>query len=161
MESLQDLLMDELSDLHSAETQLVKALPKLAKTAASPELRAAFEEHLGITQEHVDRLDQIFADMDSKPKRKTCKGMQGLIEEGKELIEEAKEPSPVLDAGLIGGAQRVEHYEISAYGTARAHAEELGMSDVAKLLEKTMHEEAEADEKLTKIAERGVNRKAA
>jgi ferritin-like metal-binding protein YciE len=160
MESLQDLFVDELSDLRSAETQLVQALPKLAKTASSPQLRAAFEEHLEVTREHVNRLDKIFTEMQGSAKRKTCKGMQGLVEEGEELMKEAK-PSPVLDAGLIGAAQRVEHYEMAGYGTARTHAEELGRSDAARLLDQTLAEEKEADQKLTRLAEQGVNRQAA
>jgi ferritin-like metal-binding protein YciE len=160
MESLHDLFVDELSDLRSAESQLVQALPKLAKTASSPQLRAAFEEHLEVTREHVNRLDKIFTEMRSSPKRKTCKGMQGLVSEGEELMKEAK-PSPVLDAGLIGAAQRVEHYEMAGYGTARTHAEELGSTEAARLLEQTLAEEKEADQKLTRLAEQGVNRQAA
>lgn len=145
------MLLDELSDLHSAESQLVKALPKMAKTASSPQLRAAFEAHLEQTRGHVQRLDRILSHFDSKAKRKICKGMEGLVEEGSELMKE-EEPSPVLDATLIGAAQRVEHYEIAGYGTARTHAEELREHEAAKLLEQTLKEE-ETDKKLTRLAQ--------
>ena len=150
-EGLKELYVDELKDLYSAESQLVKALPKLAKAAASEELRAGFEEHLEQTKGHVQRLEQIFEMLDESPKGKKCKGMEGLIEEGSEIMEEDFEDA-LLDAALIGAAQRVEHYEIAAYGTVRAFAEELGESEQASLLAETLEEEKETDEKLTELA---------
>ena len=150
-EGLKELYVDELKDLYSAESQLVKALPKLAKAAASEELRAGFEEHLEQTKGHVQRLEQIFEMLDESPKGKKCKGMEGLIEEGSEIMEEDFEGA-LLDAALIGAAQRVEHYEIAAYGTVRAFAEELGESEHASLLAETLEEEKETDEKLTELA---------
>lgn len=149
---LKELYIDELKDLYNAENQLVKALPKLAKAANSDELRAGFEEHLEQTKGHVQRLEQIFGLLDESPKGKKCKGMEGLIEEGNEMAGEDFEGA-VLDAGLIGAAQRVEHYEIAGYGTARAFAEVLGKSEHVSLLEETLQEEEETDEKLTKLAE--------
>jgi ferritin-like metal-binding protein YciE len=159
MTSLEDLFVHELKDLYSAETQIIKALPKMAKNASSPELKRSFEEHLEQTREHVERLKQIFDRLEAAPGRHRCKGIEGLIEEGKELMEEDID-GDVLDAGLIGAAQRVEHYEIAAYGTARAHAEQLGNSQAAKLLQRTLDEEGETDKKLTRIAESLVNREA-
>jgi len=150
-EGLKELYVDELKDLYSAESQLVKALPKLAKAAASEELRAGFEEHLEQTKGHVQRLEQIFEMLDESPKGKKCKGMEGLIEEGSEIMKEDFEDA-LLDAALIGAAQRVEHYEIAAYGTVRAFAEELGESEHASLLAETLEEEKETDEKLTELA---------
>ena len=150
-EGLKELYVYELKDLYSAESQLVKALPKLAKAAASEELRAGFEEHLEQTKGHVQRLEQIFEMLDESPKGKKCKGMEGLVEEGSEIMEEDFEDA-LLDAALIGAAQRVEHYEIAAYGTVRAFAEELGESEHASLLAKTLEEEKETDEKLTELA---------
>jgi ferritin-like metal-binding protein YciE len=157
LESLHDLYVDELKDLYSAETQLIKALPKLAKAANAPELRNAFEEHLEQTRMHAQRLEDIFGELEAKPKGKKCVGMEGLIEEGKELLEQEAEEE-VRDAGLIGAAQKVEHYEIAGYGTARTHAEQLGYNNAAELLQQTLDEEAAADEKLTNIAMRSVNR---
>ena len=150
-EGLKELYVDELKDIYSAENQLVKALPKMAKAAASEELRAGFEEHLQQTKGHVQRLEQIFEMLDESPKGKKCKGMEGLIEEGSEIMEEDFEDA-LLDAALIGAAQRVEHYEIAAYGTVRAFAEELGESEHASLLAETLEEEKETDEKLTELA---------
>lgn len=150
-EGLRDLYIDELKDLYNAENQLVKALPKLARAAASDELRQGFQEHLEQTKGHVDRLEQIFQMLDESPKGKKCKGMEGLIEEGSEVTEEDYEGS-LLDAALIGAAQRVEHYEIAAYGTARSFAELLGEDDQVSLLEETLQEEKETDEKLTELA---------
>jgi ferritin-like metal-binding protein YciE len=150
-QGLKELYLGELKDLYSAESQLVKALPKLAKAAASEELRAGFEEHLEQTKGHVQRLEQIFEMLDESPKGKKCKGMEGLIEEGSEIMEEDFEDA-LLDAALIGAAQRVEHYEIAAYGTVRAFAEELGESEHASLLAETLEEEKETDEKLTELA---------
>ena len=150
-EGLKELYVDELKDLYNAETQLVKALPKMAKAASSEELRSGFEEHLEQTKGHVQRLEQIFEMLDESPKGKKCKGMEGLIEEGSEIMEEDFEDA-LLDAALIGAAQRVEHYEIAAYGTVRAFAEELGESEHASLLAETLEEEKETDEKLSELA---------
>ncbi len=150
-EGLKELYVDELKDLYNAENQLVKALPKMAKAASSEELRVGFEEHLEQTKSHVQRLEQIFEMLDESPKGKKCKGMEGLIEEGSEIMEEDFEGA-LLDAALIGAAQRVEHYEIAAYGTVRAFAEELGESEHASLLAETLEEEKETDEKLTELA---------
>lgn len=153
---LEELLQDELKDLYSAENQIIKALPKMAKAATSPELRRAFERHLEETRRQVERLDEIGAELDMKMTGKKCKGMEGLIAEGKELLEEDL-PEEALDAGLIGAAQKVEHYEIAAYGTARTHAEMLGYRRVAKLLQQTLNEEGATDKKLTQLAESVVN----
>lgn len=153
---LEELLQDELKDLYSAENQIIKALPKMAKAATSPELRRAFERHLEETRRQVERLDEIGAELDIKMTGKKCKGMEGLIAEGKELLEEDL-PEDALDAGLIGAAQKVEHYEIAAYGTARTHAEMLGYRRVAKLLQQTLNEEGATDKKLTQLAESVVN----
>jgi ferritin-like metal-binding protein YciE len=152
IETLQELFVDELKDLYSAENQIIKALPKMIKNANSDELRSAFEEHLEQTKGQVERLDQIFGDLNATARGKKCKGMEGLIEEGKELMEEDVEPE-VLDAGLIAAAQKVEHYEIAAYGTARTHAELLGMDEAVDLLQQTLDEEKETDRKLSSIAE--------
>jgi ferritin-like metal-binding protein YciE len=151
-ESLRELYVDELKDLYSAENQLVKALPKMAKAAASDELREAFEEHLQQTEEHVSRLEQIFQQLDEKPTGKKCMGMEGLVKEGAEVIGEDYEDE-IKDAGIIGAAQRVEHYEIAAYGTAREFAKLLGEDEHVSLLEETLEEEKEADEKLTELAQ--------
>lgn len=156
LNTLDDLLLQELKDLYSAEKQLVKALPKMAKAASNEDLSAGFEEHLEQTKEHVERLDQIADELGVKLTGHKCKAMEGLIEEGAELIEEDGEDS-VKDAGLIGAAQRVEHYEIAGYGTARSLAERLGHKKVAKLLAQTLEEEKETDEKLTELAESAVN----
>lgn len=156
MESLRELLISELSDLHSAEKQLVAALPKMAKAASSDNLRAAFEDHLEETKGHVDRLDQIFEELGEKPKRKKCKAMEGLVEEGKEVIDEDGAPE-VKDAALIGAAQRVEHYEMAGYGTARAMAETLSLASIAELLQLTLDEEGAADKKLNDLALNEIN----
>ena len=153
---LEELLVDELKDLYSAENQLVKALPKMAKAAASPELRRAFERHLEETRRQVERLNQIGETLEVKLTGKKCKGMEGLIEEGKEIIEEDMDEN-ALDAGLIGAAQKVEHYEIAAYGTARTHATLLGFNKIAKLLQQTLDEEGATDKKLTALAESIIN----
>jgi len=150
--NLRELLVDELKDLYSAEQQLVKTLPKMAKAANSGELRTAFEEHLEQTKSHVERLDRAFESLDVATRGKKCLGMEGLISEGKELLE-TEMPEAVLDAGIIGAAQKVEHYEIAAYGTARRHAELLNLNDVVGLLEQTLDEEKQTDERLTDIAE--------
>ena len=156
LESLHDLLVDELKDLYSAENQLLKALPKMAKAAASPELKAAFEEHLEETKGQVDRLVSVFESLGVSPKGKKCVAMEGLIEEGKEIIEEEGDKS-VKDAALICAAQKVEHYEMAGYGCARTFANLLGLDDVANLLQETLDEEGNADKKLTEIAETSIN----
>jgi ferritin-like metal-binding protein YciE len=155
MESLKDLFIDELKDLYSAENQILKALPKMIKKATSKELKAGFEKHLKETQVHVERLESIFQELDASPKGKKCKGMEGVIADGKELMEEEAEPE-VMDAGLIGAAQHVEHYEMAGYGCVRTYAELLGHTNFAKLLQKTLDEERATDEKLTELA-RGIN----
>jgi ferritin-like metal-binding protein YciE len=148
---LKKLYVDELKDLYSAENQMVKALPKLAKAATSDDLRAGFEEHLEQTKEHVQRLEQIFSSLDESSKGKKCAGMQGLVAEGGEVMKEDFEGA-VMDAALIGAAQRVEHYEIAAYGTVLEFAELLGESDHVSLLKQTLDEEKATDEKLTELA---------
>ena len=149
--SLQELYVEQLRDLYNAENQLVKALPKMAKAARSEALRQGFEQHLEQTKGHVDRLEQIFSAMDKSPKGKKCAGMEGLVEEGEEVVKE-QSSSEALDAGLIASAQRVEHYEIAAYGTVRSFAELLGENEAVDLLQQTLDEEKETDEKLTELA---------
>jgi ferritin-like metal-binding protein YciE len=156
LDSLQTLYIEELRDLYNAENQLVKALPKMAKGASHQELKQAFEGHLEQTKEHVERLEEIFRRLEEKPTGKTCKAMKGLIEEGSEILEEDGDES-VLDAALIGAAQRVEHYEIAAYGTVRTFANMLGEEEAAELLQETLDEEGEADKLLTELAESVVN----
>jgi ferritin-like metal-binding protein YciE len=151
VESIEDLFLDELKDLYSAEKQITKALPKLVKAASTEELSAAFESHLEETKGHVERLEEIFQKLGKKGTGKTCEGMKGVLEEGSEVIHEI-EKGPIRDAGLIAAAQRVEHYEIAGYGSVRAFAQLLGKTDIAKLLENTLKEEKAADEKLTKIS---------
>ncbi len=160
MNTLQDLFVHDLKDLYNAETQLLKALPRMAKKATSPDLKQAFEKHTRETENQIKRLEQIFEELDESPKGKKCKAMEGLIEEGKEIMEEDVEPE-VLDAGLIGAAQKVEHYEIASYGTVRTFATVLGRDDVANLLQKTLDEEGETNKKLTALAESGINIEAA
>lgn len=156
MESLRELYLDELKDLYSAEKQLVKALPKMVKNASNPQLKKAFSDHLDKTEGHVERLEKIFGMLDETGRGKKCKGMEGLIEEAKELLEEDAADA-VLDAGLISKAQHVEHYEMAGYGTVRTYAEQLGFADQAKLLQQTLDEEGEANDLLTQIAESSVN----
>ena len=156
MDSLRTLWIEEMRDLYSAENQLVKALPKMAKKATTPELKKAFENHLEETRTHVERLDEIFAKLGKKPTGKTCKGMKGLIEEGSEMMSEDGIDS-VIDAGIIAAAQRVEHYEIAGYGVTRTFASLLGEDEAEDLLQETLDEEGAADEKLTEIAEGIVN----
>jgi ferritin-like metal-binding protein YciE len=151
LENLHDLLILELQDLYSAETQLVKALPKLAKAASDENLRTLFNDHLEETKEHVARLERIADLLEFSPKGKKCQGMEGLIAEGAERIDEKAQPS-VRDAALICAAQKAEHYEISSYGTLRTFAELLGYDEVAELLQETKDEEVAADEKLTGVA---------
>src|SRR3954467_9402194 len=159
LESLENLFVHELKDLLSAEKQLVKALPKMAKGASSDALRAAIEEHLVQTKGQVERLEKVFSLIDKAPRAEHCKAMEGLIEEGGDLLEEEGEDA-VKDAALIGAAQKVEHYEISGYGTARALAELLGLDKAVKLLQETLDEEKETDAKLTELAMSEVNFKA-
>ncbi len=149
--SLRDAFVEQLRDLYSAETQLIKALPKMAKAANSSELTQGFEEHLEQTKGHVERLEQILESLEEKPTGKKCKAMAGLIEEGGETIHEDASPA-VKDALLIAAAQRVEHYEIAGYGTVKAYADILGEEGAVKLLDETLQEEAETDEKLTELS---------
>jgi ferritin-like metal-binding protein YciE len=159
MNSLQDLFIHDLKDLYNAETQLVKALPKMAKAASDPDLKEAFQTHFAETEEHVARLERIFDELDESPKGKKCKAMEGLIEEGKELMEEDAKPA-VMDAGLIGAAQKVEHYEIAGYGTARTYAQMLGNDEAARLLQQTLDEEGNTDKKLNALAMQCINAEA-
>src|SRR5947209_3220429 len=147
-----ELFKEELQDLYDAERQIIQALPKMVEAASNEELKSAFEEHLEQTKEQVKRLDRVFQAIGEKPQGKTCEGMQGLLKEGEKIIAEIPK-SPVLDAAMIGAAQKVEHYEISGYGTARTMAEMLGQQDAAELLEETLDEEKATDETLTEIAE--------
>jgi ferritin-like metal-binding protein YciE len=156
---MDDLFLDSIRDLYDAEKQITKALPKMSKAATSDELKAAFEEHLKVTQRQVERLEQIFSQLDEKPGGKKCAAMQGLIEEGEEIIKDG-EPSAVRDAGLIGAAQKVEHYEMAGYGTARTFAQLLGHTEAAQLLDETLSEEKETDQRLTELAESVVNEEA-
>jgi ferritin-like metal-binding protein YciE len=156
LNTLKQLYIEELRDLHSAENQLLKALPKVAKGASSEELKLAFENHLDQTKVHVERLEEIFERLDETPKGKTCQAMKGLVEEGSEILEEDGEES-VLDAGIIAAAQKVEHYEIASYGTVRTFAQLLGEDEAAELLQETLDEEGEADKLLTQLAQEIVN----
>lgn len=158
VETAQELFVEELKDIYSAEKQIVRALPKVAKAVESQELRSGIEEHLEQTKGHVERLEQIFEMLEKRAGGKTCKGMQGLIEEGSEHIQEI-EKGPVRDAALIGALQRVEHYEIAAYGTMATLAEAMGEDDIKELLGETLQEEKETDEKLTEVS-RTVNSEA-
>ncbi len=160
LDTLKKLYIDELKDLYSAEKQLIKALPKMAKAATDPELKQAFQTHLEQTRGQVDRLERVFEILEASPRGKKCVGMEGLIEEANELIGEEPEPE-VLDAGLISKAQHVEHYEMAGYGTVRAYAELLGEEEQAALLQETLDEEGEADKLLTGLAEGAINLRAA
>ncbi len=160
IQTLQDLLQHELKDLYSAENQIIKSLPKMIKEASNDKLKQGLESHLEETREQATRLEEIAEQMGFKPSGHTCKAMKGLIEEASEMLKEDA-PDEVKDAGIISQAQRIEHYEIAGYGTARTLAEQCGLSDVAKLLQKTLDEEKSADQKLTKVAESRVNQKAA
>jgi ferritin-like metal-binding protein YciE len=160
LNTLQELFLDVLKDTYDAEHQITKALPKMAKAATAPELKAAFEEHLQQTEGHIVRLEQVFESQGKKATRKSCKGMKGLIEEGSELIKEDAEPA-VLDAGLIAAAQKVEHYEISAYGTLVAYAQLLGANDAIDLFQQTLNEEKQTDQNLSELAESSINIEAA
>jgi len=154
--TMEELFIEELRDLYDAENQLTKALPKMSKAAASDELRDAFDEHLGETENQVERLKRIFELVGEKPTGKKCAAMTGLIREGDEMVSESEETA-VRDAGLIAAAQKVEHYEISGYGSARTHAELLGNTEAARLLEETLREEKNADDKLNRLAEGMIN----
>jgi ferritin-like metal-binding protein YciE len=153
VKTIDELLLDELKDLYSAEKQITKALPKMAKAAVSQDLKTAFESHLEETQGQVERLDKIFEILGKTPRGKMCHGMEGLLEEGSEMMQEL-EKGPVRDAGLISAAQRVEHYEMAGYGSVREFASILGLRDIASLLDETLVEEKAADEKLTGIAKK-------
>jgi ferritin-like metal-binding protein YciE len=159
LESLNKLLEEELKDIYSAEKQLVRALPKMAKKASSPELKSALEEHLEITKGQVSRLEEVFESLGKTAKSKTCKAMEGLIEEATEIMEEDAEDA-VLDAGIIAAAQKVEHYEIASYGTVRTWARMVGQDQAAELLQETLDEEGEADKRLTQLAESFINEEA-
>jgi ferritin-like metal-binding protein YciE len=159
LHTLEDLFVDLMKDIYSAENQLIKALPRMAKAATAPDLKRGFEEHLEVTKGQVARIEEIFADRKDSPRGKRCVGMEGLIEEGKEIIDADATPE-VRDAGLIAAAQKVEHYEISSYGTVRAIAAQLGFNRAVELLQQTLDEEAKTDERLTKLAESGINAQA-
>ena len=151
MESVRELLIEQMRDLYDAEKQLVKALPKMAKAASNEDLREAFENHLEETRQHVARMERAFEMMDAPAKSKPCEGMKGLVEEGKETVEEDL-TEPLLDSAIICAAQKVEHYEIAGYGTLIAWANSIGLQDVAEVFEETLREEKEADEKLTQVS---------
>jgi len=156
LDTLQKLYTEELRDLYNAENQLLKALPKMAKAASSEELKDAFEKHLEQTKGHVKRLEEVFEDLDEKPKGKTCRAMRGLIQEGSEILEQDGDES-VRDAGIIVAAQKVEHYEIAGYGSARTFAHLLGQNKAAELLQATLDEESETNELLNRLAESIIN----
>ena len=156
---LDELFHDTLKDIYFAEKKILSTLPKMAKAAQSKDLKAAFQKHETETEEHVARLEKVFAEIDEAPRGKTCDAIMGIIEEGQEVMEEYK-GSPALDAGLLGAAQAVEHYEISRYGTLIAWAEELGLDDAVSLLEETLEEEEATDEALTEIAKTAINQQA-
>lgn len=158
--SLDELLVEQLQDIYDAENRLLDAIPKMADAATSSDLKAAFKEHLGETKQQVTRLDEVFGLLDKSPKRETCEAMKGLVKEGEEIIS-AECDSSIKDAALIAAAQRVEHYEMAAYGSARNFARQCGQHRVADLLQQTLQEEGNADSKLTKIAEQFVNAEAA
>jgi ferritin-like metal-binding protein YciE len=158
--SFDDLFVEQLQDLYDAEQRLTKALPKMAQAAHNASLKSAFQEHLRQTENHVRRLDQVFRQLGKTAQAKTCEAMKGLISEGEEAISAGGDPD-VKDAALIAAAQRVEHYEIAGYGTVRTFAQRLGRQDAARLLQETLDEEAATDKKLTALAERSINPKAA
>jgi len=159
LDSFDALFIDQLEDLYDAEQRLTQALPKMADAARAPSLKAAFQQHLRETQNQVTRLERVFKLLGRQPQRETCEAMKGLIEEGAEVVSASGDDN-VIDAALIAAAQRVEHYEISGYGTARTFAQHLGHSDAARLLQETLEEEATTDKKLTALAEQQVNRQA-
>jgi len=160
LDSLEKLFLEELKDVYNAEKQILRALPRMAKAAESPELQQAFTKHLKETEGQVQRLERIFRELGQSIRGKTCKGMQGLLEEGKEVMEEEGEGA-VIDAALIASAQKVEHYEIAAYGCLRTYAQLLGFSQAEQLLQQTLDEEEATDEKLTELGETGINKAAA
>ncbi len=160
LDSLEKLFLEELKDVYNAEKQILRALPKMAKAAESPELEQAFTKHLKETEGQVERLERIFKELGQAARGKKCKGMEGLLEEGKEVLEEDGDPA-VIDAALIASAQRVEHYEIAAYGCLRTYASLLGYSEAEGLLSQTLQEEEAADKKLTQLGESGINESAA
>lgn len=157
--TLDDLFEDTLKDIYYAEGKILKALPKMAKAAQSDELKAAFEKHEKQTQQHVSRLEKVFKLIDTAPKGKKCEAIEGIIEEGSEIMKEFK-GAPALDAGLVSAAQAVEHYEIARYGTLKRWAEQMGLDDAAELLDETLGEEKETDESLTELADSMVNEQA-
>ena len=159
IETMEDLFLAEIEDLYDCEKRLTKALPKMAKASTSPELRQAFESHLRETEGHVERLERVFSAMGKKPKAETCQAIKGLIEEGEEMIGNTDQ-SPVRDAGIIAAANRVEHYEMAAYGSARTFAQTLGLTSAVSLLDQTLEEEKKADKKLTQLAETKINQEA-
>lgn len=159
IESMEDLFLAEIEDLYDCEKRLTKALPKMAKASTSPDLRQAFESHLQETQGHLERLEKVFSAMGKQPKAETCQAIKGLIEEGEEMISNTDQ-SPVRDAGIIAAANRVEHYEMAAYGSARAFAQTLGLASAVSLLEQTLEEEKKADKKLTQLAATKINSEA-
>lgn len=156
---LDDLFLDTLKDIYFAERKILKALPKMAKAAQSPELRAAFEKHRDETEGHIERLQQVFEILDKRPQGKTCEAIEGIIAEGEEIMDEFK-GTPALDAGLVSSAQAVEHYEMARYSTLKRWAKDLGLNDAVKLLDQTLAEESKTDEALTRLAEGGVDQKA-
>jgi ferritin-like metal-binding protein YciE len=156
IETMEDLFLEQVEDLYDAEKRLVKALPKMADAATSLSLRQAFESHLIETEGHVSRLENIFRALGQDPKAQTCDAMKGLISEGEDMVSDT-EPSALRDAGLIASANRVEHYEMAAYGSARTFAQTLGLAEAASLLEQTLQEEKKADQKLTQLAENMIN----
>jgi ferritin-like metal-binding protein YciE len=158
--TLDDLFLDTLKDIYYAEKQIVKTLPKMAKAAQSPELKAGFEKHLAETEGHVERLEQIFEIIGAPARGRTCEAILGIIEEGKSIMEEFKD-TPALDAGLVSAAQAVEHYEIARYGTLKAWAKQMGQAEMVRLLEATEKEEVAADKTLSQVALADANRKAA
>jgi ferritin-like metal-binding protein YciE len=160
MKNMNDLFLHVLKDIYYAEKQILKALPKMAKAAETPELQEAFEHHREETEGQVERLEQVFSELDKSARGEKCEAIMGIISEGEDVIKKGGEPA-VIDAGLIAAAQAVEHYEIARYGTLIVWAEQLGLSDSVNLLKETLQEEKTADKKLTEIAERSVNRKAA
>jgi ferritin-like metal-binding protein YciE len=160
IDSLRKLYVEELKDLYSAEKQILQALPKMIKKAQNEQLKKGFQEHLLVTENQVTRLDAIFEQLGKSPRGKKCKAMEGLIEEGKEMMQEDMEPE-VMDAALIGAAQRIEHYEMAGYGTVRTWAQVLGEKEHVKLLQQTLNEEGDADKKLTQLAESTINVEAA
>ncbi|RPJ52547.1 MAG: ferritin-like domain-containing protein [Acidobacteria bacterium] len=161
MENLEDLYIHTLQDLYSAEEQIIESLPKMAKAASSEELTRAFKEHLEETKRQRDRLAELIEELESEPEGEKCKGMEGLIKEGDELLKGKGTDKAVLDAALIAAAQKVEHYEIASYGTARTYAHQLGYDDAAKTLDQILTEESKTNEKLTRLAESKINEKAA